>query len=156
MALALTTTARKTYLVKSENNLAFQPRVLKYDCSKYLFENDDDYAGLQYTTNLELGWNWVQTQLPGNNYHLKLEVYTKQYAEVHPVFSSPRLIFIEQFLTLQSFKAIGAIDFVFFFPKHLSCINVFYNYQAVNLIYKMGFKLQECIKNIIYNITSWE
>ncbi len=59
LALALTINARKTYLVKSENNLAFQPRVLGYDCSKYLFKNDNDYAGLQYTVNWELGWNWI-------------------------------------------------------------------------------------------------
>ena len=60
LAFALTANARKTYLVKSENNLALQPRVLAYDCSKYLFKNDNDYAGIQYTVNWELGWNWIQ------------------------------------------------------------------------------------------------
>jgi hypothetical protein len=59
LAFALMSNARKTYLVKSENNLALQPRVLGYDCSKYLFKNDNDYAGIQYTVNWELGWNWV-------------------------------------------------------------------------------------------------
>ena len=57
--LGVIANARKTYLVKSENNLALQPRVLGYDCSKLLFKNDNDYAGLQYTVNWELGWNWI-------------------------------------------------------------------------------------------------
>ncbi len=77
LVLGVAVNARKTYLVKSENNLALQPRVLAYDCQKLLFKNDNDYAGLQYTVNWEIGWTWVQEQNPGQHYHLRLEIYTK-------------------------------------------------------------------------------
>ena len=39
-------TARKTYLVKSENNLALQPKVLAYDCNKYIFQTATTYAAI--------------------------------------------------------------------------------------------------------------
>ena len=57
---------------------------------------------------------------------------------------------------MQSFKTLFAVDFTYLFKNHLSCINTYYSYQAVNLVYKMGLKVQECIKNVIYDITSWQ
>lgn len=57
---------------------------------------------------------------------------------------------------MQSFKTLFAVDFVYFFKTHLSCISTFYEYQALNFVYKMGLKVQECIKNLIYDFTSWQ
>jgi len=65
--LALTATiilsaqGRKTYLVKSENNLKLQPPVVQkttYDCTKCLFKNDNDQYCVDYGVDWEIGWNW--------------------------------------------------------------------------------------------------
>ena len=68
--------ARKTYLVKSENNLLLQPRVQNFNCNNYIFKNNDDYAGLQYSLNWQMGWNWYQEVVTNSHYRFRLELYT--------------------------------------------------------------------------------
>ena len=104
----LLTNGRKSYLVKEQNDLRLQPPVLTasgYDCSKLLFENDDDTAYLQYDIDHEFGWLWYQEILEYQRYRVRLELYSQQMLKIHPVFDVPRLYFNEQEFQVDQFKA---------------------------------------------------
>ena len=78
--LSLCAQARKTYFVKTENNLKLQPPVVqatKYDCSGCYMENDNDYICADWGMDWELGWNWYQEQEDDVHYRMRLELYTK-------------------------------------------------------------------------------
>ena len=66
-----------------------------YDCTKCWFRNDDDFSCVDYGADWEIGWNWYQEQEDDVHYRIRLELYSEQKVEVHPVFSMPRFYYNE-------------------------------------------------------------
>ena len=50
--------ARKTYLVKTERNLAQMPRVRGYDYTRCPRKNEDNFFCIDGDVNWEIGWDW--------------------------------------------------------------------------------------------------
>jgi len=80
---------------------------------------------------------------------MRWELYSEQKAEVHPVFSMPRLYYNEQTWLIDTFKYQINFDFVFFYDYQYFCTNIYQSYEDVNIELKMSMKLQECLKDII-------
>lgn len=85
---------------------------------------------------------------------MRLELYSKQAAEIHPLFSMPRWYYNEQTWKVNSFKTKFNIDFVFHYQYDYFCINLYYSYDDLDVELKMHMKMQECFKDLISCIWS--
>ena len=121
-------------------------------------ENDNDSICADWGMDWELGWNWYQEQEDDVHYRMRLELYTKQAAQFHPVFSMPRFYYNEQTWEVAEFKALFNIDFAFFYEYNYFCISMFYGYEDLDIELKMQMKMQECLKDLIsciYEFDNW-
>ena len=151
-------TARKTYLVKTESNILKQPKVRAYDYIHCITEDEDNSFCVDLDIDLEIGWEWYQTQVEDNYYRVTLELYTKQMAIVHPDFNYPRLMSNEQTYTMEEFKYILSFDLIYHYPPDLLCFNVFLKREDFSWEMIMAMKLQECLKvliNCMYDFEQW-
>ena len=98
------TGARKTYLLKSPENLQAAPRVRDYDCTKCLYQDDNNKWCLDLQMNLRIGWEWFQEQTDNVSYRWRLDFYQKQDWSFHPEFDFTRLIYYELNWKTEEFK----------------------------------------------------
>lgn len=80
---------------------------------------------------------------------MRLELYSKQKIEIHPVFSMPRFYYNEQTWLMDSWKFKINLDFVYFYDYAFFCINAYRSYEDVKIQLKMSMKVQECLKDLI-------
>ena len=74
--LAVSISARKSYLVKQEHNLT-QPRVAAtYDCTYCFYEHTTDMVCVDYTVKLDVGWQFYQKDVDKVKYTYQLKLYT--------------------------------------------------------------------------------
>lgn len=157
-SIAALAAARKTYLVKTEQNLKTMPRVRDYDWQKCLKETEDDFFCVDIDINWEIGWEWYQEQVEDNMYRLRLELYSKQLFIGHPEYSYPRFIYNEQTYTLQEWKFIFATEMVYHYPVDYLCVNIYRKTEEMYWEMLMIMKLMECLKvivNCLYDRSNW-